>query len=583
MFAVIKKFNKLLNGKQKSRLAILAIITVIGAFLEVIGVSLMLPLVTAIMQPNIIKTNKYIAYVCKILDLHSHRTFVIVCIIAVIFIFIFKDLFLMLEYYLQARFVYNNQFATQQRMLSGFLNRPYEFFLGVESGEILRVIQSDVTNTYVLLTTMLGMFTESVVALAISITIFVIDPLMTTFVIVMMVFAVIVISRLVKPVLKRKGEERHIHYSFMYKWILQSITGIKEVKVGNKEEFFEENFEISGRKYISAEKWSNVFSNIPRLMIEMVSVCSTLAFIAFMIYKGREIETLVPTLGAFAMAAMKLMPSANRIVAAINQMVFQEPSLDKLLIDIKLFEEDEMRYADYKKNIQNKIENTLSFSDKIEFKNITYGYQNSDRLILDSVDMVIPIGKSIGIVGASGAGKTTAVDILLGVLLAKKGEVLADGKNVMNNYSEWLSHIGYIPQTIFMLDDDIKSNVAFGVAKEEQNEGRVWQALKEAQLDDFVRSLPKGLNTQIGERGMRLSGGQRQRIGIARALYNNPDIMVFDEATSALDGETESAVMESINSLHGKKTLIIIAHRLQTIANCDIVYRVGDGKIVLER
>ena len=583
MFSVIKKINKLLNDKQKSRLAVLGVMAVIGAFLEVIGVSLMLPLITAIMQPDIIRTNRYIAYVCNILDLHSHRTFVIVCIIAVIFIFIFKDLFLMLEYYLQARFVYNNQFATQQRMLSGFLNRPYEFFLGVESGEILRVIQSDVTNTYVLLTTVLGMFTESVVALAISITIFVIDPLMTTFVIVMMVFAVIVISRLVKPILKKKGEERHIHYSLMYKWILQSITGIKEIKVGNKEAFFRENFEKSGKKYISAEKWSAVFSNIPRLIIEMVSVCSTLAFIAFMIYKGKEIETLVPTLGAFAMAAMKLMPSANRIIGGINQIVFQEPSLNKLLMDIKLFEEDEMRYADYKKNIQNKIENTLSFSDKIEFKNITYGYQNSDRLILDSVDMVIPIGKSIGIVGASGAGKTTAVDILLGVLLAKKGEVLADGKNVMDNYSEWLSHIGYIPQTIFMLDDDIKSNVAFGVAKEEQNEERVWQALKEAQLDDFVRSLPKGLNTQIGERGMRLSGGQRQRIGIARALYNNPDIMVFDEATSALDGETESAVMESINSLHGKKTLVIIAHRLQTIANCDIVYRVGDGKIVLER
>ena len=197
--------------------------------------------------------------------------------------------------------------------------------------------------------------------------------------------------------------------------------------------------------------------------------------------------------------------------------------------------------------------------------------------------MVIPIGKSIGIVGASGAGKTTVVDILLGVLLAKKGEILADGINVMNHYSEWLSHIGYIPQSIFMLDDDIKSNVAFGVSKEEQNEERVWKALREAQLEEFVRNLPEGINTQIGERGMRLSGGQRQRIGIARALYNNPDLMVFDEATSALDNETEAAVMDSINSLHGKKTMIIIAHRLQTIANCDIVYRVENGKIIRER
>jgi hypothetical protein len=470
----------------------------------------------------------------------------------------------------------------QQKMLSGFLNRPYEFFLNVESGEILRVIQSDVVATYALLTTVLGMFTEAVVAVAISITIFIIDPLMTTFVIVMMAVVVIAIAKLVKPVLKKKGEEQLINNSLMYKWLIQSITGIKEIKVGGKEDFFRDNFEISGKKYISAEKWRTVFSNIPRLMIEMVSVCSTLAFIAFMIYKGREIETLVPTLGAFAMAAMKLMPSANRIVAGINQVVFQLPSLNKLLEDIEMFEEDEKKYSSYRKNNSNKTVKVLTFNDKIELKDIVYHYQNSDKLILDKANMIIPVGKSIGIVGASGSGKTTAVDILLGLLLANEGEVLADGVNVMEHYSEWLSNIGYIPQSIFMLDDDIKSNVAFGVKKEEQDEERVWEALREAQLEDFVRGLKDGIHTQIGERGMRLSGGQKQRIGIARALYSNPAVLVFDEATSALDSETEAAVMSSINGLHGKKTMIIIAHRLQTIKECDMVYRVGDGKIVEE-
>ncbi|MGP1433491.1 MAG: ABC transporter ATP-binding protein [Catonella sp.] len=582
MFSVLKKFSRLLNGKQKSRIVILAIITVIGAFLEVIGVSLMLPLITAIMQPDIINTNKYIVYVCKVLDLHSHRTFVIVCIIAIILIFIFKDLFLIMQYYVQARFVYNNQFATQQRMLNGFLNRPYEYFLNAESGEILRVIQSDVPTTYVLLTTILSMFTEVTVSVAVSITIFIIDPVMTLFVIIMMAAVVIAISKFVKPILKKKGEERQIHASLTYKWLIQSITGIKEVKVAEKEDFFEKNFTISGRKYISAEKWSTVFSNIPRLMIEMVSVCSTLAFIAFMIYKGKDIETLVPTLGAFAMAAMKLMPSANRIVVAINQMVFQEPSLDKLLMDIKLFEEDEIKYGKYRKQNKGKIENKLSFKDKIELSGISYSYQNSDKLILDDADMVIPIGKSVGIVGTSGAGKTTAVDILLGVLLAQQGQILTDGINVMENYSEWLSHIGYIPQSIFMLDDDIKSNVAFGVEDGQQDEARVWRALKEAQLEEFVKGLKDGIHTQIGERGMRLSGGQRQRLGIARALYSDPEILVFDEATSALDTETEAAIMSAINSLHGKKTMIIIAHRLQTIKDCDLVYRVGNGKIIKE-
>lgn len=582
MLSVVKKFNRLLNSKQKSRLLILGIITVIGAFLEVIGVSLMLPLINAIMQPDITKTNKYIAYVCNILDLHSHRTFVIVCIIAVILVFIFKDLFLIVQYYIQTRFVYNNQFATQQMMLSGFFNRPYEFFVNAESGEILRVIQSDVSATYNLLTTILGMFTEAVVAFAISITIFVIDPVMTIFVIIMMAVVVITISKVVKPILKKKGNELILHSSLMNKWLLQSITGIKEIKVSRKERFFKENFETSGKKYISAQKWSTVFSNVPRLMIEMVSVCSTLAFIAFMIYKGKEIENLVPTLGAFAMAAMKLMPSANRIVAAINQIAFQEPSLNKLLDDIAIFEEDEKKYASYKK-VNNEAKSKLRFDNKIELKNITYGYQNSDKLILDNANMLIPIGWSVGIVGVSGAGKTTAVDLLLGILIAKKGEILVDGRNVMENYPEWLSNIGYIPQSIFMLDGDIKSNVAFGVPKEVQDEKKIWKVLREVQLEDFVKGLPDGIYTQIGERGMKISGGQRQRLGIARALYLDPKILVFDEATSALDNETEAAIMSSINSLHGKKTLIIIAHRLQTIENCDIIYRVGDGKIVKER
>ena len=583
MFSVLRKFNKLLNGKQKSRIAILAIVTIIGAFLEVIGVSLMLPLITAIMQPNVIKDNKFIAYVCSILDLHSHRTFVIACIIAVIFVFIFKDLFLIMQYYIQARFVYNNQFATQQRMLDGFLKRPYEFFLNAESGEILRVIQADVPLTYSLLTILLSMFTETIVSIAISITIFIIDPVMTIFVIIMMVLVVITISRLVKPILKKKGEERHHHGSLTYKWLIQSIAGIKEVKVSSKEDFFEKNFNESGKKYISAEKWNTVFSNIPRLMIEMVSICSTLSFIAFMIYKGKEIETLLPTLGAFVMAAMKLMPSANRIVAAMNQVAFQEPSLNKLLLDIEMFEKDEEKYTRYRTYNEGKTRDKLSFNNQIELHNITYSYQNSDKLIFNNADMIIPIGKSVGIVGASGVGKTTAVDVLLGVLTVQKGEILTDGINIMENYPEWLSHIGYIPQSIFMLDDDIKSNVAFGVPKEEQDEEKVWQAIKESQLEEFVKSLKDGIYTQIGERGMRLSGGQKQRLGIARALYSNPEVLIFDEATSALDGETEAAVMSSVNSLHGKKTMIIIAHRLQTIKECDIVYRVENGEIKRER
>ena len=225
----------------------------------------------------------------------------------------------------------------------------------------------------------------------------------------------------------------------------------------------------------------------------------------------------------------------------------------------------------------------LPVKREIELRNITYSYPNSEALIFDNADMVIPIGKAVGVVGTSGAGKTTIIDILLGLLKLRTGQVLADGVDITSNYPGWLKNIGYIPQVIFMLDSTIRKNVAFGYTDEEIDDERVWEVLKEAQLDEFVRSLPEGLDTSIGERGIRLSGGQRQRIGIARALFEDPEVLVLDEATSALDNETEAAIMDSINILAGKKTLVIIAHRLQTIEKCNMVYRVENGKITRER
>lgn len=306
-----------------------------------------------------------------------------------------------------------------------------------------------------------------------------------------------------------------------------------------------------------------------------------LSLIAIEILMGREIETLVPTLGAFAMAAVKLMPSANRIVGAISSISYSMPAVDKLIEHLDALAEFEKNGITY--DSAKKADVDLVIDERVELRNITYHYPNTEKNVLEDASMVIPVGKSVGIVGTSGAGKTTAVDIMLGLLRPQVGNVLVDDVDVMNDYQGWMSHIGYIPQMIFMLDSSIRANVAFGVKPEEIDDEQVWHCLEEAQLAEFVRGLPEGLDTMIGERGVRISGGQRQRVGIARALYENPDLLLFDEATSALDNETEAAIMESINSLHGKKTMVIIAHRLQTIEGCDIVYRVKDGKIERER
>lgn len=578
MFSIIGKFKNLLNKKQKIRIFIIMIMMIIGGFLEMLGVSLILPLVSAIMKPDIIITNKYAKIVCETFNLHSYRTFMIVIIGALIAVFIIKNVFLLLQYYVQYRFVYNNRFSTQVKLLQAYINRPYEYYFHASTGEIMRVVQGDTAGAFKLLTTLLNLFTELAISTALIITIFVVDPVMTLCIGIILGALMLLTTRVIRPLLRNAGISQQKNSGLSNKWLLQSVNGIKELKVMKKEDFFVNNFQIYGKKSINAEKKNDVLGAVPRLLIESISICAMLSIIALFIYKGRDLETMIPSLSAFAMAAVRILPSANRIVAALNSLSFQEPSLDKLIENLNTLD----TFVKTNEKDDNK-KRKLTLNERIELSNITYMYPESEAKILKEVSITIPIGASVGVIGASGAGKTTVVDILLGLLKPQEGRVLTDGVDIQENYQDWLTHIGYIPQMIFLMDDSIKANVAFGFMEKDIDEDRVWKALSEAKLDDFVRELPEGLDTRIGERGVRLSGGQRQRIGIARALYTDPEILVFDEATSALDNETETAIMESVNNLQGKKTMIIIAHRLQTIENCDIVYKVMDKKIIREK
>lgn len=588
MIRVIRKFAKILNRQQKMRVIIIGIMMVIGAFLETLGVGLILPLVSAITTPDIIETNKYAKMVCEIFDLHATRTFIIVVIAALIFVYIFKNLYLFFEYYVQYRFICNNRFAVQCKLMDVYLHRPYEYYLNAESGEIVRVVTNDTQNTFNLLSTVLSFFTEAVVSVALIITIIVADPFMAFLMAMVLGGMMLLIGKLIKPVLKRAGVKFQQNSAKTNKWLLQAISGIKEVKVAEKEEYFLEQFSKYGKRAIDSEKKNLVLGQVPRLSIEAFGISAMLAVIAILMWKGREVDTMLPQLSAFAMAAVRLMPSVNRMSAALNIMSYQEPALDKMLEHLSVAEKWEKEHAG---ETVVGVRETDTVSDgremtldrQVELSDITYSYPNTEQPVLEHANMVIPVGKSVGIVGASGAGKTTAIDILLGLLPPQVGQVLVDGVDIREDYGGWLAHLGYIPQMIFMLDDTIRANVAFGVPTKDVDDTQVWKALEEAQLKEFVQSLPDGLDTTIGERGVRLSGGQRQRIGIARALYTDPELLIFDEATSALDNETEAAIMEAINALHGRKTLVIIAHRLTTIEECDIVYRVENGKIEKER
>ena len=569
----------LLDKKQKGTMLFLIFMMLIGAILETLGVSSIMPVMNVVLEENALENHEYLRVICDIFQIDNTKDLMILVLTALIVIFSVKNIFLFVQQKMQLRFVYTNQFATSRKMMINFMQRPYEYYLNADTSVIQRSITSDVNNMYGLILALLQLISEGIVFLFLVAISLVTDVWMCITVTSLLVVVLLVIKCILKPA----GEENQDFYSGLYKWIDQSVMGIKEIKIACRESYFINEYSKCGAGYVNAVQRYNLYNATPRLLIETVAIAGMVLYMMIQLLNGTEVIDIMPQLTLLALVAMRLIPCANRINNHLTSIAYFEPFFmgvsDNLQEEIQ-DENIDYEAETYRKNVE--VEK-LVIKDKIELKNITYKYPNSEVLIFDRADMEIPIGKSVGIVGTSGSGKTTVVDILLGLLRLQSGEILADGIEVRGHYREWLKNIGYIPQSIFMVDASIRKNVAFGYADEDIDDQKVWEALAEAQLDEFVRSLPEGLDTSIGERGIRISGGQRQRIGIARALFEDPEVLVLDEATSALDNDTEGAIMESINRLHGRKTLIIIAHRLQTIEKCDMVYRIENGKAARER
>ncbi len=360
----------------------------------------------------------------------------------------------------------------------------------------------------------------------------------------------------------------------MHQAINQALGAVKDIKILHREKFFVNSFVRCGERKMTALINTNFFGTIPRYIIETVTVTAIMLVLVIRLMNGTDLNTLLPVLASFAVAAFKLLPSVGKISNYLNNITFLKPSIDLIYRDLKETEDVaglELKDSDDREETKEAAE--------IRISDLSFTYPGSDKEVLSDTGLTIPLGSSVGFMGESGAGKSTLADLILGILYPGSGKVLYGDMNVHEHPLKWAEKLAYIPQSIFLADESIRANVAFGIDPGNIDEDKVWKALDEAQLKDFVKSLPEGLDTEVGERGVRLSGGQRQRIGIARALYGDPEIMVLDEATSALDNETEAAVMEAIERLHGRKTLIIIAHRLTTIKNCDHIFKVENGKV----
>ena len=575
---LLKKLSAILDRGQKIRILGLMVLILIGGLLETASASLILPLVSAILDEEKFAENRYVMQIRELLGIESIRSFTLCMLGFIIAIYIFKAVFLILQTYLLARFANKNRARCTTNLLWQFLHRPYEYYLYAETSDIIRTIYGDMDNIFNLLLQCMNFASELVVSLCLGVFLLITDWKMCLLMVLLLGVLTLINVKVIKKHLNIAGEGSRITQAGMYKWILQGASGIKDVKVLRKEYYFTDRYSDSAEGYADNQIKYNVLTNLPRLLIEAVAILGILIYVMISMLMGVNIASLMTTIAAFAVAAMRLLPSVNRLNTYIANIAYFEPALDFIYenVNTKGLSEENVLITH---NPTEEYVPALSFKDKIELNDITFAYPNTDKNIFTHADMTVPIGASVGVVGASGAGKSTIVDIMLGLLEVKSGEILCDGIDAIEHYPEWLSHIGYIPQTIYMLDDSIRRNIAFGVDDSDIDDDRVWAVLKEAQMMDFVKDLPDGLDAQIGERGVRISGGQRQRLGIARALYHNPQILIFDEATSALDNDTETAIMDAIDSLHGQKTMVIIAHRLRTIENCDIIYEVKDEKI----
>ncbi|MDE7031014.1 MAG: ABC transporter ATP-binding protein/permease [Lachnospiraceae bacterium] len=573
---MLKKINYVLDRRQKINLGILLVIILIGAFVELLGVSAIMPLINVAMQPETMHEKWYFVLISRYTGIAEVNQMIVFLAVVLIGIYILKNIYVTVMYSLQYRFVFNNQQRLSVRMMRSYMQQDYLFHVSKNVAEFQRNITSDVNGFFTVALNALQFLAEFSVSVALVLFLLVQDWVSTVAVASLLFLFMGFFTLFFKKVLVRIGEESRQANVQVTKWLFQAFSGIKEIKVANKERFFIHNYDQNYRDCARVQRQQSVLTFLPKPVMETVCICSLMiAMIIKIVVAKSDITSFVTTLSVFAVAAFRMLPSFNKITGYISGMMFNKPAIDAVYRDLREIEELMMQ-----KTSAHVDERTVTLDAAVCLERVSFRYPESEHWILRNASLAIYKNTSVALIGASGAGKTTAADLILGILEPQEGAVTIDGTDIRECMSSWHDEIGYIPQSIYLMDDNIRANVAFGVPRSEIDDAAIGQALREAQLDQFVRSLPDGLDTMIGDRGVKLSGGQRQRIGIARALYRNPGVLILDEATSALDNETEREVMEAIDGLRGTRTLIVIAHRLSTIKKCDRIYEVANGGFV---
>lgn len=571
----MKTFHHLwaiLQPDNRREVVILLLLMIIGMILEMLGIGMIIPALAMMIESDL--ASKFPSLI-PILDRLGNPTqiqLVIGGMLVLIVLYVIKVIFLAFLIWRQNRFVFQMQANISVRLFSGYLRQPYTFHLQHNSSQL---IQNTIHETQLFalngLSSVLTLVTEVLVLLGIFLLIMIVEPVGGMIIISILGVAGFGFSRLTRKSISRWGKARQLHEKLRIQHLQQGLGSAKDVKLLGREREFIRKYRIHNTMSTTAGKWARTLMALPRLWIELLAVTGLVGLVISMIMMGKPLETLVPLLGLFALAAFRMMPSVNRITVAVQSLRYALPAIELLSIELDQFEDVK---------IPQPISSNISFSTSLEFDQVSFKYPQCDEHALQNINLTIKPGAFVGFVGESGAGKSTLIDVMLGLLKPSEGTVLIDNVDIQSNLRSWQDQIGYVPQSIYLTDDSLRRNVAFGIADEEIDEDAVLKSLSGAQLENFVKDLPEGVDTIMGERGIRLSGGQRQRIGIARALYHNPSVLVLDEATSALDSITESEFMEAVKNLHEEKTVIIIAHRLSTVKYCEWIYELAKGQII---
>lgn len=553
----------------RKKTIILLGLTLIGTLLEVVGIGLVVPLIALMADENFLGKYPVITELINVIGSPAKAQLVIYGMLLLLGAYVIKGLYLAFLSWKQAKYVFGIKTYLSDTLFENYLRAPYEFHLQQNSGYLIRNLTVEVHQfVYSVLNPLIILTVELTVIIALACMLFFFEPASAFFLFSATIISMYVFQLSTRNYLQKWGKERQREEGYKIQKAQEGLAGVKDIKLLGQEYSFVTNYSIHNRNASLVERKQYTLSHMPQLWLETVGAMGLTLLVIITVQRTNSPADIVPIIALFSAAAFRILPSAKRILNAIQSLRYSAAVIDLMA--------NELNRRQSSKSLET---SKINFNNTIELERVYYAYPKSFTETLSDINLKISKGQCIGIIGASGAGKSTLVDVMLGLLQPKSGSILVDGVDINTGMRSWRNQIGYVQQSIFLTDDSLRRNIAFGLKDENINEELIKQAIKAAQLESFISTLPQGLDTFVGERGIRLSGGQIQRIGIARALYHNPPVLVFDEATSALDSETEMEVMDSIKSMKGARTLIIIAHRLSTIDYCDKVYRLENGRL----